>query len=166
MPMIKIHLKHAEYDAVERFASGVNVNLEALAYCALNRLMLDADNPALRSEITQTWDWHRENLPLWSDTGGGPHAYEGRPDDEPLPSKYLTPAPTVTAGSAPPQAFVPCGSECRFASALPAYAADYIWCVRFGAPYPAGRNATNCRGFSSRPNPTGSAPPPPPADPR
>jgi hypothetical protein len=89
MPIVKIHLEHAEYDAIERFASGLKVKPEAVAYCAINRLMLDARNPALRTEIAHTWDGHHSNLPLWSDSAGGPHGYEGKPDDEPVPSKYL-----------------------------------------------------------------------------
>jgi len=140
------------------------VKPEALAYCALNRLMLDANNPALRAEIVQTWDWHRENLPLWSDSGGGPHAYEGRPDDEPVPSKFLAPAPTVTVGGAVPAAYVPCGPECRFATALPEYASDYVWCVRFGVPYSKSRNAINCRGFRPQPDPDSAESTLPPAD--
>ena len=89
MPIIKIHLEYAEYDAVERLASGLKVKPEALAYCALNRLMLDARNPALRTEIAHTWAGHHNNLPLWSDSAGGPHGYEGKPDEQPAPSKYF-----------------------------------------------------------------------------
>jgi len=88
MPAIKLHLENAEYDAVERFAESLNVKPEAVAYAALNRLMLDARNPELRTDIAQTWDWHRQNLPLWSDSAGGPHGYEGKPDSDPQPSKY------------------------------------------------------------------------------
>ena len=89
MPTIKIHLEYAEYDAIERFATAMNVKPEAVAYCALNRLMLDTHNPVLLTEIAQTWDDHLENLPLWSDTAGGPHGYEGKPDEDPEPSRYL-----------------------------------------------------------------------------
>jgi hypothetical protein len=89
MPTIKIHLEYAEYDAVERFASRLNTTPEAVAYCALNRVMLDTHNPELPEEIAQTWEAHRENLPLWSDSAGGPHGYEGKPDSDPQPSKYL-----------------------------------------------------------------------------
>jgi hypothetical protein len=89
MPTIKIALEYAEYDAVERFAKQINTTTEAIAYCALNRLMLDARNPELPAEVTQTWEAHRENLPLWSDTAGGPHGYEGKPDADPEPSRYL-----------------------------------------------------------------------------
>lgn len=89
MPTIKIALEYAEYDAIERFASRLNVKPEAIAFCALNRLMLDARNPALPVEIAETWEAHRDNLPLWSDTAGGPHGYEGKADEDPEPSRYL-----------------------------------------------------------------------------
>ena len=89
MPTIKIHLEYAEYDAIERFASHLNVKPEAVAYCALNRLMLDTHNPVLVTEIAQTWEDHRENLPLWSDSAGGPHGYEGKADDVSAPSRHL-----------------------------------------------------------------------------
>lgn len=90
MPTIKLHLDSAEYDAVDRFAAKLNVRNEAVVYCALNRLMLDARNPELSAEIVHTWEGHHHNLPLWSDSAGGPHGYEGKPDTEPEPSKYLS----------------------------------------------------------------------------
>ena len=89
MPTIKIHLEAAEYNAIERYATALNTKPEAVAYCALNRLMLDARNPEVHTDIVQTWDWHRNNLPLWSDSANGPHGYEGKADSEPEPSKYL-----------------------------------------------------------------------------
>lgn len=89
MPAIKLHLEQGEYDAVARFAAILKVKPEAIAYGALNRLMLDARNPELRRDIVETWEWHRENLPLWSDSACSVHAYEGKPDDEPEPSRYL-----------------------------------------------------------------------------
>ena len=57
-------------------------------YAALNRLMLEARKPAVREEILDTWEWHRDNLPLWADSACSVHAYEGKPDDEPEPSEY------------------------------------------------------------------------------
>jgi hypothetical protein len=88
MPAIKLHLEQAEFDAVARFAFRLKVRPEAIAYAALNRLMLDARNPAAAAEIMEVWQWHRANLPLWSDSAGSVHAYEGKPDDEPEPSSY------------------------------------------------------------------------------
>lgn len=89
MPAIKLHLESAEYDAVERFATTHNLKPEAVVYCALNRLMLDGRNPALPQEIAETWAWQRDNLPLWSDSACSVHAYEGKADAEPEPSRYL-----------------------------------------------------------------------------
>ena len=89
MPAIKHHLEQAEYDAVERFANQMNVKPEAVLYSALNRLMLTARDPDVRADIVETWSWHRDNLPLWSDSAGSVHAYEGKGDDEPEPSKYV-----------------------------------------------------------------------------
>lgn len=89
MPAIKLHLEQGEYDAVARFAAILKVKPEVIAYGALNRLMLDARNPELRRDIVETWAWHRDNLPLWSDSACSVHAYEGKSDDEPEPSKYL-----------------------------------------------------------------------------
>jgi len=90
MPSIKLHLEQAELDAVERFASSLNIKPEAVVYAALNRLMLDSRSPATRADIVDTWDWHRNNLPLWSDSAGGPHGYEGKPDADPAPSRYMS----------------------------------------------------------------------------
>jgi hypothetical protein len=89
MPTIKIHLEHAECDAIARYAERLNVTPEAVAYCALNRLMLTASDPAVKIDITETWEWHHANLPLWSDSACSIHAYEGKADDEPEPSKYV-----------------------------------------------------------------------------
>ena len=89
MPAIKLHLEQAESDAVVRFAATLNVKSEAVLYTALNRLMLDARDPMLKSEIAETWAAHFANLPLWSDSACSPHAYEGKGDDEPEPSRFM-----------------------------------------------------------------------------
>lgn len=89
MPTIKLHLEQGEYDAVERFATALKVKPEAVAYAALNRLMLESRSPTVRVDIVETWGWHRENLPLWSDSACSVHAYEGKADDEPSPSRYI-----------------------------------------------------------------------------
>lgn len=87
MPSIKLHLDQGEFDAVARFALTVNVQPQAIVYAALNRLMLDARNPALATEIADTWEAHRANLPTWSDSARSVHAYEGKPDDAPEPGR-------------------------------------------------------------------------------
>ena len=56
MPTIKIHLEQAEYDAVERFANLIEIKPEAVAYSALNRLMLEAKDPDVRKDIIETWE--------------------------------------------------------------------------------------------------------------
>jgi len=89
MASIKLHLEAAESDAVARFAESIGAKPEALLYCALNRLMLAAHDPSLRTEILETWESKRENLPLWADSACSVHAYEGKPDAEPEPSRYL-----------------------------------------------------------------------------
>lgn len=89
MPTIRLHLEQGEYDAVARFAEQIKSKPEAVAYGALNRLMLEARKPEVRTDILETWAWHRANLPLWSDSACSVHAYEGKSDDEPEPSSYL-----------------------------------------------------------------------------
>ena len=89
MASIKLHLDAAEYDAVARFAETVGAKPEAVLYAALNRLMLASRDPAVRKEILETWEAHGDNLPLWADSACSVHAYEGKPDDEPAPSRYL-----------------------------------------------------------------------------
>lgn len=90
MATIKLHLEAAELDAVARFAETAGTKPEAVLYAALNRLMLAARDPAVRKEILETWAWHRDNLPLWADSACSVHPYEGKPDDEPEPSRYLS----------------------------------------------------------------------------
>ncbi len=89
MATLKLHLEQAESDAVERFARALNVKPEAVLYSALNRLMLEARDPKVRVEIVEMWEYHRDNLPLWSDSACSVHAYEGKADDEPEPSRYM-----------------------------------------------------------------------------
>ena len=91
MAAIKLHLDAAESDAVARFAEAAGTKPEAVLYAALNRLMLAARDPAVRKEILETWESHGQNLPLWADSACAVHAYEGKADDEPEPSKYLKP---------------------------------------------------------------------------
>ena len=87
MPTVKIQLEQAEFDAVNRYAETLAVKPEAVAYAALNRLMLEARRPEIGTDIVETAAWRRDNLPLWSDSAGGPHVYEGKADDEPEPSR-------------------------------------------------------------------------------
>jgi hypothetical protein len=89
MSTIKLHLEQGEYDAIARLAEKIGIKPEAVAYAALNRLMLESRKPEVRQEIIETWAWHHDNLPLWSDSACSVHAYEGKGDDEPEPSSYI-----------------------------------------------------------------------------
>jgi len=89
MSAIKLHLDSEELAAVERFAATLNVKPEDVLYAALNRLMMAGREEAVRTDILETRDWRVANLPLWSDTAHSVHAYEGKHDAEPRPSKYL-----------------------------------------------------------------------------
>lgn len=88
MPVIKIHLEHAEHDAVQRLADLISVRTEDVAYAALNRLMLSAKQPDVQNDIVLTRRWRQDNLPLWSDSAGSVHNYEGMSPVEPVKSKY------------------------------------------------------------------------------
>ena len=89
MSAIKIHLEMAESDAVERYAASLNVKAEDVVYAALNRLMLKARDPEVEQDIRETSQWRHHNLPLWSDSAASVHAYEGKHDAQPEPSRYL-----------------------------------------------------------------------------
>jgi hypothetical protein len=80
---LKLHLDPAEHAVVSRFADSLQVKPEDIVYAALNRLMLDAHNPEIHTDIRETKDWRQENLPLWADTARSVHAYEGKGDDHP-----------------------------------------------------------------------------------
>lgn len=88
MPTIKIQLEEAEYNAVQRLAEHTRSRPEAVAYCALNRLMLAGKEKEVQDDIVLTHRWRKDNLPLWSDSAGSVHAYEGMHDCEPAKSKY------------------------------------------------------------------------------
>lgn len=88
MPVIKIHLEYAEYNAIERLASLIDVQVEDVAFAGLNRLMLVARDREVQNDIVLTKRWRQDNLPLWSDTAGSVHNYEGMSPCEPEKSKY------------------------------------------------------------------------------
>jgi hypothetical protein len=88
MSAIKIHLDGAEIHPVERLARKLAVSPEDIAYAALNRLMMQARDPAVQEEIVNLRRTKVQNLPLWADSAGSVHAYEGMHDCEPTHSKY------------------------------------------------------------------------------
>ena len=85
---IKLHLDEAESDPVIRLAEILQVKPEEVLYTALNRLMLHAREIEVQQEILQTRQVRNTSLPLWADTAGSVHAYEGMPPCEPAKSKY------------------------------------------------------------------------------
>lgn len=89
MSAIKLHLEMAERDALERYAQSLGVSPEDVLYCALNRMLLNGRDPVVQQDIIETKSWRRDNLPLWSDSAASVHAYEGKHDDPPVPSRYL-----------------------------------------------------------------------------
>lgn len=89
MSSIKINLERAEYNAITRYAEALGVSPEDIAFAALNRLMMQCEDGDVNRDIVETREWRRNNLPLWSDSAGSVHAYEGKPDDEPERSRYV-----------------------------------------------------------------------------
>jgi hypothetical protein len=51
MSALKVHLDDEELAAVERMAAMLNVKAEDVAYAAINRLMLQAYDPAVHDDI-------------------------------------------------------------------------------------------------------------------
>lgn len=85
---IKIHLDDAEAAPVVRLARLLKVEPADIVYSALDRLMLHARENDVQAEIVQAKSWRNDDLPLWADTAGSVHAYEGMRDCEPEKSKY------------------------------------------------------------------------------
>ena len=85
---IKLHLDDAEAKPVMRLAEKLNSTPEDILFAALDRLMLHARENDVQEEILQAHQWRKDTLPLWADTAGSVHAYEGMPDCEPEKSKY------------------------------------------------------------------------------
>lgn len=88
MSAIKLHLEDAEMHPVLRLAKLLHVEPEDIAYAALNRLMLQGRDVEVQNDIIQTKKVRETQLPLWADSAGSVHAYEGMPDCDPARSKY------------------------------------------------------------------------------
>jgi hypothetical protein len=96
---IKLHLDKAEYDPIERTAEVFGCAVEDVVYTAVNEYMLklgylqeqkeqglktqDAEIEKLRTAVLNLKLSRKQNLPLWADSAGGPHNYEGFPPDQP-----------------------------------------------------------------------------------
>lgn len=85
---IKLHLDEAESAPIVRLADILAVKPEDVVYAAVNRLMLQARDTATQQEIVQLRHARAQNLPLWADTAGSVHNYEGMSPCEPEKSKY------------------------------------------------------------------------------
>ena len=85
---IKLHLDEAESAPVERLAEALEVKPEDVLYAALTRLMMQARDKEIQDEIVRTRLSRANNLPLWADTAGSVHNYEGMSPCEPERSKY------------------------------------------------------------------------------
>ncbi|MFI5337425.1 MAG: hypothetical protein ACHQ5A_11615 [Opitutales bacterium] len=88
MSVIKVHLEDAELQPIERLADMLQVDPEDVAYAALDLLMLRAREEEIQSEILSVSHRRPNRLPLWADSAGSVHAYEGMPDCESAKSKY------------------------------------------------------------------------------
>jgi hypothetical protein len=84
---IKLHLDEAESAPVVRLAETLRVAPEDVLYAALDRLMIGARDPAVQKSILQIRQ-AKTSLPLWADTAGSVHAYEGMPPCGAEKSKY------------------------------------------------------------------------------
>ena len=85
---IKLHLDEAESAPVVRLAEALDLQPEDVLYTALNRLMMHARDKSIQDEIIQNHQSRDNNLPLWADTAGSVHNYEGMSPCEPAKSKY------------------------------------------------------------------------------
>jgi len=85
---IKLHLDEAESAPIVRLAETLQVSPEDVLYTALNRLMMHARENDVHQDILQTRQARDNNLPLWADTAGSVHNYEGMSPCEPVKSKY------------------------------------------------------------------------------
>jgi hypothetical protein len=85
---IKLHLDEAESAPVSRLAEALKVTPEDVLYTALSRLMLHARDIEVQGEILDQRRARANNLPLWADSAGSVHAYEGMPPCAAEKSKY------------------------------------------------------------------------------
>ena len=90
---IKLHLDQAESDPLERTAAAYRCAVEDIVYTAVNEYMLRLGNfkeqcgpecrktftdfEAMRTLVHNTRKARAANLPLWADSAGSVHNYEG-----------------------------------------------------------------------------------------
>ncbi len=100
---IKLHLDHAEAAPIERAAEAFGCSPEDLVYAAVNLYMLRlgsfteqcgpdckkmfTDFETMRSAVLNLKLARTNNLPLWADSAGSVHNYEGFGPDQAVRSK-------------------------------------------------------------------------------
>ena len=100
---IKLHLDKAEYDPIERTAEAFGCEVEDVVYTAVNEYMLrigdfkeqcgaecrklHTDFETMRTTVLNTKVARKNNLPLWADSAGSVHNYEGLGPDHSAKSK-------------------------------------------------------------------------------
>ncbi len=100
---IKLHLDKAESDPLERTAEAYGCSVEDVVYAAVNEYMLRIGNfkqacgpecrkihtdfEAMRAEVVNLKVARKDNLPLWADSAGSVHNYEGFGPDHAAKSK-------------------------------------------------------------------------------
>jgi hypothetical protein len=89
MASIKIPVENEELAAVARLADHLHVSIGDLAYTAINRIMLQAGEPAVRADIVDTRGWRGKSLPVWSDSNHLAHVHASVPEEEREPSEPL-----------------------------------------------------------------------------
>lgn len=85
---IKLHLDEAESNPVVRLSEFLKVTPEDVLYAALNHLMMHGREHDIQEEIIRTRRARADNLPLWADTAGSVHNYEGMSPCQSEKSKY------------------------------------------------------------------------------
>ena len=85
---IKLHLDDAESDPLVRLAEALGVKTEDVVYAALDRLMMHARESEIQDDILRLKNSRSANLPLWADSAGSVHNYEGMSPAEPEKSRY------------------------------------------------------------------------------
>jgi len=89
MSAIKLHLAREELAALERAAARLDVDPEDVIYVALDRLMLELNDAAIRADTVRGCLERDSTLARWSDNARSVHIYESQPDDESRQSGYL-----------------------------------------------------------------------------
>ena len=100
---IKLHLDDAESDPIERTAEAFGCDVEDVIYAAVNQYMLSighfdggmapeqlkakSEFAGMRAAVLNTKLARKDNLPLWADSAGSVHNYEGFGPDYAAKSK-------------------------------------------------------------------------------